>query len=207
MTDQVEIDNTIEAEEEVNNKEAPEEIIEPINETETKEEVGEKPKPTKPKAKSKSKAKATKPEPNELLEDDFKNKAERIKHKKVKCDGCDAVLNLKTDRYSHQCRGKLEDREVKPIPRKVAVKPVNNNIVNNEVINNDISIEERIKQYERPIQQQQQYQPPPPEPKPFTLHDYYKQVREDAIRRRREANDAMTANIFTGCHKKGYRRK
>ena len=47
-------------------------------------------------------------------EPEFKNKTDRMKNKKVKCKDCNAEMTLKTMRYSHKCKGHLEDKAVKP---------------------------------------------------------------------------------------------
>ena len=64
-------------------------------------------------------------------DEEFKNKTDRMKHKKVKCDGCQAEMTLKTLRYSHKCNGKTEDKPIKPKPkaRSVAVKPIENQVI------------------------------------------------------------------------------
>ena len=69
---------------------------------------------------------AQKEEPKE--DEQFKNKTDRMKNKKVKCEGCQAEMTLKTLRYSHKCNGKTEDKPIKPKPkaRTVAVKPIEN---------------------------------------------------------------------------------
>ena len=57
----------------------------------------------------------------------FKNKTDRMKHKKVNCNDCGANLTLKTLRYSHKC-SKTEDKAVKPKPRAkpkaVSIQPL-----------------------------------------------------------------------------------
>ena len=59
-------------------------------------------------------------------EEQFKNKTDRMKNKKVRCEGCQAQATLTTLRYSHKCNGKTEDKLIKPKPkaRTVAVKPI-----------------------------------------------------------------------------------
>ena len=180
-----EVNTIIEADTEVKNEEAPEISVEQPTEAVENKVV-------KPKAKPKA---TPKPEPKELSPDDFQTRAERIKHKKVKCEGCDAVLNLKTYRYTHKCKGKLEDKEIKPKPKAkvkaVAVKPLTNSSPLNDISN----IEERIQQYQQPVQA-------PPEPKPFSIQDYYKQLRQDAVNRKKAEVDNLTKNIFKGCRAK-----
>ena len=71
------------------------------------------------------------------MNQNLKNKTNRLKNKKVNCKDCGANLTLKTLRYSHKC-SKTEDKEVKPKPKKAKPKavaiqpPINNNIVTNE---------------------------------------------------------------------------
>ena len=83
----------------------PENIIEATNtiiNEETPEEVN------KPKTKE-IKQEIVK-EPIKEDEEQFKNKTERLKNKKVKCEGCQAEMSLNSLRYSHQCNGKTEDK-------------------------------------------------------------------------------------------------
>ena len=96
------------------NEEAPEKVEEPKPEETPKETTQEK----------------TKEEPSKE-DEQFKNKTDRMKNKKVKCEGCQAEMTLKTLRYSHQCNGKTEDKPIKPKPkaRAVAVKPIENQIL------------------------------------------------------------------------------
>ena len=72
------------------------------------------------------------------MNQNLKNKTDRLKNKKVNCKDSGANLTLKTLRYSHKC-SKTEDKEVKPKPKTkakpkaVAIQPpINNNIVTNE---------------------------------------------------------------------------
>ena len=87
MTDDPNINN--EADTNIDNKEAPEPLPpEPVTEEPIKNEVT-----------------------NEEIanEPQFKNKTDRMKHKKVKCNDCNAEMTLKTLRYSHKC-SKTEDK-------------------------------------------------------------------------------------------------
>ena len=63
-------------------------------------------------------------------EEQSKNKTDRMKSIKVKCEGCQAEMTLKTLRYSHKCIGKTEDKPIKPKPkakaRGVTVKSIEN---------------------------------------------------------------------------------
>ena len=71
-------------------------------------------------------------------EPQFKNKTERLRNKKGKCNRCNAEMTLKTMRYSHNCNGKAEDKAVKPKPRQAKPKavaiqpPINNEVITNE---------------------------------------------------------------------------
>ena len=96
------------------NEEAPEKVEEPKPEETPKETTQEKTKEEPPKE-----------------DEQFKNKADRMKNKKVKCEGCQAEMTLKTLRYSHKCNGTTEDKPIKPKPkaRTVAVKPIENQII------------------------------------------------------------------------------
>ena len=100
------LETVIEEDPKNDNEEAPEKVEEPKPEEDTKE--------------------APKEEPKE--DEQFKNKTDRMKNKKVKCEGCQAEMTLKTLRYSHKCNGKTEDKPIKPKPkaRTVAVKPIEN---------------------------------------------------------------------------------
>ena len=112
-------ETVIEADTKNNNEEATE-IIEDTKLDEVKAETPEEtPKEESPKEE------ATKED------EEFKNKTDRMKHKKVKCEGCQAEMTLKTLRYSHKCNGKTEDKPIKPKPkaRSVAVKPIENQVI------------------------------------------------------------------------------
>ena len=135
-----------------------EEVPEPVIETKT-EEAKQEPKQETPKEEQKE-------EPTE--EEQFKNKTDRMKNKKVKCEGCQAEMTLKTLRYSHKCNGKTEDKPVKPKPktRAVAVKPIENQTiktipptkVKEPVVTHSEPIEVKTKQ--RPVRMEES-QPPP----------------------------------------------
>ena len=90
------------------------------------EEAPDKVEETKP-----EEVKAETPKEEGKEDEQFKNKTDRMKHKKVKCEGCQAEMTLKTLRYSHKCNGKTEDKPIKPKPkaRSVAVKPIENQVI------------------------------------------------------------------------------
>ena len=104
-----------------------EEVPEPVVETKT-EEAEQEPQQEPPKEEQNEAPKE---------EEQFKNKTDRMKNKKVKCEGCQAEMTLKTLRYSHKCNGKTEDKPVKPKPktRAVAVKPIENQVIKNNPTN------------------------------------------------------------------------
>ena len=106
-------ETVIEEEPKNNNEEVPE----PVVETTTEEAKQETPREKQNEA------------PTE--EEQFENKTDRMKNKKVKCEGCQAEMTLKTLRYSHKCNGKTEDKPIKPKPkaRTVAVKPIENQVI------------------------------------------------------------------------------
>ena len=96
------------------NEEAPEKVEEPKPEETPKETTQEKTKEEPPKE-----------------DEQFKNKTDRMKNKKVECEGCQAEMTLKTLRYSQKCNGKTEDKPIKTKPkaRAVAVKPIENQVI------------------------------------------------------------------------------
>ena len=100
------------------------------NDNEEATETIEEPKPEEPKPEE---VKPEEPKEEETPKEDepFKNKTDRMKHKKVKCEGCQAEMTLKTLRYSHKCNGKTEEKPIKPKPkaRSVAVKPIENQVI------------------------------------------------------------------------------
>ena len=112
-------ETVIEADTKNDNEEATKHIEEPKSEEVKAETPEETPKEEAPKE-------------EETKEDEpFKNKTDRMKHKKVKCEGCQAEMTLKTLRYSHKCNGKTEEKPIKPKPkaRSVAVKPIENQVI------------------------------------------------------------------------------
>ena len=84
-------------------------------------------------------------------DEQFKNKTDRMKNKKVKCEGCQAEMTLKTLRYSHKCNGKTEDKPIKPKPktRAVAVKPIENQVIKSIP---PTKVKEPTVQYSEPIE-------------------------------------------------------
>ena len=114
-----------------------EEVPEPVVETKTEEAKHE---PAKEEQKEEAKE-----------DEQFKNKTDRMKNKKVKCEGCQAEMTLKTLRYSHKCNGKKEDKPIKPKPktRAVAVKPIENQVIKSIP---PTKVKEPTVQYSEPIE-------------------------------------------------------
>ena len=150
---------TVIEEEPKNNKE---EVPEPVVETKTEEVKQEPPKDEQNEA------------PKE--EEQFKNKTDRMKNKKVKCEGCQAEMTLKTLRYSHKCHGKTEDKPIKPKPktRAVAVKPIENQVIKTIP---PTRVKEPAVQYSEPIEVKTKEKPvrmeeaPPPPPRQLTARE------------------------------------
>ena len=122
------LETVIEEDPKNDNEEAPEKVEEPKPEEDTKEAPKE--------------------------DEQFKTKTDRMKNKKVKCEGCQAEMTLKTLRYSHKCNGKTEGKPIKPKPkaRTVAVKPIENQSIKTIPPT-------RIKEPKPPEEQKQQAKP------------------------------------------------
>jgi len=102
-----------------------------------------------------------------------------MKNKRVKCEGCQAEMTLKTLRYSHKCNGKTEDKPIKPKPktRAVVVKPIENQVIKtiqptrfketNKKDNKENIKPNEVIQYSEPIETKTKARPPvamkPPE--------------------------------------------
>ena len=170
----------IEEEPKNNNEEVPEPVVEAKTE-EAKQEPQQEP---------------PKEEQNEAPKEDeqFKNKTDRMKNKKVKCEGCQAEMTLKTLRYSHKCNGKTEDKPVKPKPktRAVAVKPIENQVIKtipptrikepkqeNEVVQYSEPIE--VKTKARPVKMEEQ-------PRQLTARELLEASYNEIRRAKREAH-------------------
>ena len=102
-------------------------------------------------------------------EEEFKNKTDRMKNKKVKCEGCQAEMTLKTLRYSHKCNGKTEDKPIKPKSktRAVTVKPIENKVIKTvaptrvkEVVSQSEHEPIEVKTKEKPVRMEEPEQPP-----------------------------------------------
>ena len=125
-------------------------------------------------------------------EPQFKNKTDRMKHKKVNCKDCGANLTLKTLRYSHKC-SKLEDKDVKPKP-KTKAKPKAVSIqpppINNEVITN-----------EEPVYLQQVKQQAPPtvmKTPQEIINENFMLIQQQYINQRREKANNLVQSMFSG---------
>ena len=135
-------EEVIEEEPKIINEEAPVPVIETKTE-ETKQEPQQEP----PKEEHKEEVQE---------EEQFKNKTDRMKNKKVKCEGCQAEMTLKTLRYSHKCNGKTEDKPIKPKPkaRSVAIKPIENQVIKTipPTKHKEAKQENEVVQYSEPIE-------------------------------------------------------
>ena len=135
-------EEVIEEEPKIINEEAPA----PVIETKT-EEAKQEPQQEPPKEEHKEEARE---------EEQFKNKTDRMKNKKVKCEGCQAEMTLKTLRYSHKCNGKTEDKPIKPKPkaRSVAIKPIENQVIKTipPTRTKEVKQENEVVQYSEPIE-------------------------------------------------------
>ena len=127
-------------------------------------------------------------------EADFKNKADRLKNKKVNCKDCGANLTLKTLRYSHKC-SKTEDKEVKPKPRKAKPKAISiQPPINNEVITNEEPV------YMNQVKQQVRAPDPPPVIKTpqEIINENFMLIQQQYINQRREKANNLVQSMFSG---------
>ena len=143
-----------------------EEVPEPVVETKTEEAKQE---PAKEEQKEEAKE-----------DEQFKNKTDRMKNKKVKCEGCQAEMTLKTLRYSHKCNGKTEDKPIKPKPktRAVAVKPIENQVIKTipPTKIKEVKQENEVVSYSEPIEVKTKSKPvvmkePEPPPRQLTARE------------------------------------
>ena len=169
-----ETENVIEATNEINNEATPEEVNKPKPE-EVKQEILKE---------------ATKEE------EDFKNKTERLKNKKVKCEGCNMEMTLKTLRYSHKCVGKTEDKAVRPKAKAkskitaVAIKPIQNEV-----------IEETEPTYLKEVKQKVIREPAQPvkmKTPQEIISDNYKILHQEYMDKRKEKADNLFKSMFVG---------
>ena len=135
-----------------------------------------------------------KDEPKE--EEQFKNKTDKLKNKKVKCEGCNMNMSLKTLRYSHKCAGKTEDKAVRPKAKAkskitaVAIKPVQNEV-----------IEETEPTYLKEVKQKVIREPAQParmKTPQEIISDNYKILHQEYMDKRKEKADNLFKNMFVG---------
>ena len=159
-----------------------EEVAEPVVETKTEE-----PKQEAPKEEQKEDAKE---------DEQFKNKTDRMKNKKVKCEGCQAEMTLKTLRYSHKCNGKTEDKPIKPKPkaRAVAVKPIENQVLKTipPTRFKEPKQENEVVSYSEPIEVKTKAKPSVPSvpsvPRQLTARELLEASYNEILRAKREAH-------------------
>ena len=164
------LETVIEEDPKNDNEEAPEKVEEPKPEEDTKE--------------------APKEEQKEAPKEDeqFKNKTDRMKNKKVKCEGCQAEMTLKTLRYSHKCNGKTEDKPIKPKPktRAVAVKPIENQVIKSIP---PTKVKEPTVQYSEPIEAKTKAKPSVPSvPRQLTARELLEASYNEIRKAKREAH-------------------
>ena len=163
------LETVIEEDPKNDNEEAPEKLEEPKPEEDTKE--------------------APKEEPKE--DEQFKNKTDRMKNKKVKCEGCQAEMTLKTLRYSHKCNGKTEDKPIKPKPktRAVAVKPIETQVIKSIP---PTKVKEPTVQYSEPIEVKTKAKPvkmeEAPPPRQLTAREILEASYNEITKAKREAH-------------------
>ena len=160
-----------------------EEVPEPVVETKTEEAKQE---PAKEEQKEEAKE-----------DEQFKNKTDRMKNKKVKCEGCQAEMTLKTLRYSHKCNGKTEDKPIKPKPktRAVAVKPIENQVVKTipPTKIKEVKQENEVVSYSEPIEVKTKSKPvvmkePEPPPRQLTARELLEASYNEIRKAKREAH-------------------
>ena len=165
--------------------EAPEAVIEE-EPKHANEEAPEKVEEVKPEEIKKEEPKEEQKEEPTKEDEQFKNKTDRMKNKKVKCEGCQAEMTLKTLRYSHKCNGKTEDKPIKPKPktRAVAVKPIENQVIKSIP---PAKVKEPTVQYSEPIEVKTKSKPvvmkePEPPPRQLTARELleasYNEIRK-----------------------------
>ena len=160
-----------------------EEVPEPVVETKTEEAKQE---PAKEEQKEEAKE-----------DEQFKNKTDRMKNKKVKCEGCQAEMTLKTLRYSHKCNGKTEDKPIKPKSktRAVAVKPIENQVVKTipPTKIKEVKQENEVVSYSEPIEVKTKSKPvvmkePEPPPRQLTARELLEASYNEIRKAKREAH-------------------
>ena len=161
----------------------------------TNEEATEPPPETKIEVSEEPTVKAKEIKTEEITEEEqqFTNKTDRMKNKKVNCKDCGANLTLKTLRYSHKC-SKTEDKAVKPKPRAkpkaVSIQPP----INNEVITNEEPV------YMKQVKQQVRAPEPPPIVKTpqEIINENFMLIQQQYINQRREKANNLVQSMFSG---------
>ena len=142
------------------------------------------------------------PEARELRDEQFKNKTDSMKNKKVKREGCQAEMTLKTLRYSHKCNGKTEDKPIKPKPktRAVAIKPIENQVIKTIP---PTKVKEPVIQYSEPIEVKTKQQPiivkPPPPRQPTAtelIQQSYNEMKRFRQQEKQEKINRFRASMF-----------
>ena len=182
------LETVIEEDNKNNNEEAPEKV----EEAKAEEIKVETPEET-------TKAEAPKED------EQFKNKTDKMKNKRVKCEGCQAEMTLKTLRYSHKCNGKTEDKPIKPKPKTkaVAVKPIENQVIKTIP---PTKVKEQVTHDSEPIEVKTKQQPiirmkPPPEPvrQPAAtelLHQSYNEIKRLRQQEKQEEIQRFRSSMF-----------
>ena len=168
------------------------------------EEAPEPPPDTKIETASEPKVKTVevKEEASKESEQEFKNKTDRMKNKKVNCKDCGANLTLKTLGYSHKC-SKLEEKPIKPKPKtKAKPKAVaihqqpthTNEVIPNEVIQRESepAYLQQVKQNIQPIEQ-----PVIKSPQEI-INENFKLIQQEYMNKRREKANVLTQSMFQG---------
>ena len=172
-----------------------EDIKNEVGDDNTNEEATEPSPETKIEVNEEPTVKETKEIKTEVKEEEqqFKNKTDRMKHKKVNCKDCGANLTLKMLRCSHKC-SKTEDKAVKPKPRAkpkaVSIQPP----INNEVITNEEPV------YMKQVKQQVRAPEPPPIVKTpqEIINENFMLMQQQYINQRREKANNLVQSMFSG---------
>ena len=134
-------------------------------------------------------------EPTKEEDEQFKNKTDRLKNKKVKCEGCNMEMTLKTLRYSHKCAGKTEDKAVKPRPKAkgkvkaVAIQPIQNEVIEEtEPVYLKQTKQKVIEETKQPVNKSPQEQ----------IYDNYKLLHQEYMNKKKEKADNLFQNMFVG---------
>ena len=134
-------------------------------------------------------------------DEQFKNKTDRMKNKKVKCEGCQAEMTLKTLRNSHKCNGKTEDKPIKPKrkTRAVAIKPIENQVIKTIP---HTKVKEPVIQYSEPIEVKTKQRPvrkeqmPARQPTATELQQSYNEMKRLRQQEKQEKINKFRASMF-----------